>query len=124
MRIYRLSKQGQYLLSVGVVSSIVLIGAGVHDLVGHRVIGFLLLLGVSCVALFVDIRPVILGALLSALAWDYLFIPPRFTLTIGATEDRILLATYFIVVVIHAVLTYRIREINKRYEGRKLRQTR
>lgn len=113
MRIYRLSKQGQYLLSIGVVGSIVLIGTAVHDLVGYRVIAFVLLLGVSGIALFVDIRPVIVGALLSALAWDYLFIPPRFTFTIGATEDRILLATYFIVVLIHAVLTYRIREMQQ-----------
>jgi two-component system, OmpR family, sensor histidine kinase KdpD len=113
MKVYRLSKRGQYLLSIGVVCSIVLIGTAVHDLVGYRVIAFVLLLGVSGVALFVDIRPVIVAALLSALAWDYLFIPPRFTFTVGATEDRILLATYFIVVVVHAVLTYRIREMQQ-----------
>jgi two-component system sensor histidine kinase KdpD len=111
MKIYRLTKQQQYLLSIGVIASMVLVGIAVHDLVGYRVIGFVFLLGVSAIALFVDIRPVIMAALLSALAWDYLFIPPRFTLTIGTTEDRILLATYFIVVVIHAVLTYRIREM-------------
>lgn len=103
----------QYLLSIGVVATMVLIGTAVHDVVGYRVIGFVFLLGVSAIALFVDIRPVILATVLSALAWDYLFIPPRFTITIGTTEDRILLATYFVVVVVHAVLTYRIREMQQ-----------
>lgn len=113
MKIFRLTKQGQYLLSIGVIGSIILIGTGIHNLVGYRVIALLLLLGVSGIALFVDIRPVIVAALASALAWDFLFIPPRFTFTIGAPEDRILLATYFIVVVVHAVLTYRIREMQQ-----------
>jgi two-component system sensor histidine kinase KdpD len=113
MKANRLSQQQQYLLSLGTVGAIVLAGLALHDLVGYRVIAFLFLLGVSGIALFVDIRPVIIAALLSAFAWDFLFIPPRFTFTIGATEDRILLGTYFVVVVVHAVLTYRIREMQR-----------
>jgi two-component system sensor histidine kinase KdpD len=113
MKANRLSVKKQYFLSTGMVTTIVLLGLAAHDVVGHRVIAFLFLLGVSGIALVVDIRPVILAAVLSALAWDYLFIPPRFTLTIGTTEDQILLGTYFLVVMVHAVLTYRIRSMQR-----------
>ena len=34
------------------------------------------------------------GALASALAWDFLFIPPRFTLTISRPEDALMLALW------------------------------
>jgi two-component system sensor histidine kinase KdpD len=122
MKMYRLSVQAQYALSLGVVFSIILAGIVLHNLVGYRVIAFLFLLGVSVVALFVDIRPVIAAAVLSALAWDYLFIPPRFTFSIGTTEDRILLGTYFVVVVVHAVLTYRIREMQKEIRRKELKE--
>lgn len=111
MNVHRFSQKAQYLMSLGVVGFTILLGLLLHDLVGYRVVAFLFLLAVSGIALLVDIRPVIVAALLSAFAWDYLFIPPRFTLTIGESEDRILLATYFIVVVVHAVLTYRINEM-------------
>jgi two-component system sensor histidine kinase KdpD len=113
MKADRVSGQQQYLLSLGTVATIVLAGFALYGLVGYRVIGFVFLLGVSGIALFVDIRPVILAAVLSALAWDFLFIPPRFTVTIGATEDRILLGTYFIVALVHGVLTYRIRKMQR-----------
>jgi two-component system, OmpR family, sensor histidine kinase KdpD len=49
--------------------------------------------------------------LLSALIWDFLFIPPRFTLTVGTPEDRLLLLMYFIVALINAVLTIKIRKM-------------
>ena len=61
----------------------------------------MLLVTVSVLAMFLDIVPVLLAALLSALIWDFFFIPPRFTLTIGSAEDRLLLLMYFIVALIN-----------------------
>lgn len=122
MKTERLSRQKQYLLSLATVATIVLLGFALYELVGYRVIGFIFLLGVSGIALFVDIRPVILAAFLSALAWDFLFIPPRFTFTIGTTEDQILLGTYFLVVSVHAVLTYRIRKMQKEIRRKEVKE--
>ena len=103
-----------------VIGIIVGTGLGFQESVGYRVVAFALLLSISLMALFLGIRPVILAAVLSALLWDYLFIPPRFTFVVGTTEDRLLLATYFIVALLHGVLTFKIREaqqeINKREE--------
>jgi two-component system sensor histidine kinase KdpD len=89
------------------------LGLGLYPLIGHRAVSFMFLFSISILSLFIDIRPLVISAVVSALLWDYLFIPPRFTLTVGDTEDRLLLATYFVVVMIHAVLTYRVRAAEK-----------
>lgn len=63
--------------------------------------------------MFFDILPVLLAALLSALLWDFFFIPPRFTLQVGSTEDTILLLMYFVIALLNGVLTYKIRQFEK-----------
>ncbi len=105
---------------VFVIAIVIAIGLLFRENVGYRVVAFVLLVSISGMALFLDIRPVILASVLSALLWDYLFIPPRFEFSVGTTEDRLLLITYFIVTLLHAVLTFKIRqgqrEISKREE--------
>ena len=49
--------------------------------------------------------PVIVAATLSALLWDYLFIPPLYTLYIGKIEDMLMLIMYFIFAIITGNLT-------------------
>lgn len=81
--------------------------------IGYRVIAFVLLVTVSIIAMLFDIWPVLLSAVLSALVWDFFFIPPRFTLHISNTEDIIMLLMYFVVSSVSVVLTYKIKEITK-----------
>ncbi len=80
-------------------------------------VAFLLLVALSLLALFFDILPILIAALLSTLIWNYFFIPPRFTFHVHAAEDFFLLIMYFIIAMVHAVLTYKIRQIQK--EARK-----
>lgn len=116
--IYKLSKKNQYLVSVLAILTITGLSLTIEGLVGYRVIAFLLLVSVSVLAMFLDIIPVIVAAALSALLWDLLFIPPRFTFAVGTTEDLFLLLMYFIIALIHAVLTYKIREVQKEVRKR------
>jgi two-component system sensor histidine kinase KdpD len=106
-------RKTQYLISVAAVVSVTLIGLALHNLIGYRVVAFMLLVTVSFLTLFLDIIPVILAAILSAILWDLLFIPPRFTFAIGTTEDQLLLLMYFIIALIHAVLTNKIKQVQK-----------
>ncbi len=53
--------------------------------------------------------PMLMMAGLSALAWDFFFIPPRFTLQIKALEDVILLGMFFAVALCMGSLTTRLR---------------
>ncbi|HOX83869.1 MAG TPA: ATP-binding protein [Chryseolinea sp.] len=109
--LYNIAPKNQYLLSVGLVLCVTGLGLALHGLVGYRVVAFMLLVTVSILAMFLDIVPVILAAFLSALFWDLLFIPPRFTFTVGTVEDRWLLLMYFVIALIHAVLTFKIRQM-------------
>ncbi len=107
----RISRTGQYLVAIVLVGGVGGVCYLFSGLVGYRVVAFILLVAVSLIAMFFDILPVLFSALVSALMWDYFFIPPHFTLQVGATEDRILLAMYFIIAMVNAVLTYKIRRI-------------
>ncbi len=78
----------------------------------------MLLVTVSMLAMFLDILPVLMAAILSAVIWDFLFIPPRFTLTVGTAEDRLLLLMYFVVAMINAVLTNKIRQMEKEVKAK------
>ncbi|MCW3094108.1 MAG: histidine kinase [Ferruginibacter sp.] len=84
------------------------------DIIGYKVVAFLLLLSLSCLSLFFKIFPVLIAALLSAFIWNYFFIPPRFTFHVDSAEDFFLLIMYLIIAMVHAVLTYRIRQIEKK----------
>ena len=95
-----------------------LVGLTIQGLVGYRGVAFLLLVTVSILAMFLDIIPVLIGSFLSALIWDFFFIPPRFTFTVGTVEDRVLLLMYFVIAMINAVLTNKIRKIEKAVKER------
>jgi len=80
---------------------------------GYRVVALILLFTVSLLAITFDILPVLLAAALSAFIWNFFFIPPRFTIHVYSTEDTILLIMYFIIAMVNAVFTYKIRQVEK-----------
>ncbi|MEP6597307.1 MAG: ATP-binding protein [Ginsengibacter sp.] len=111
--INKISKPNQLLISVSVVCVISALCYSMSGYLDYKVVAFILLLTVSIVAVLFDIIPVFVTAILSALIWDYFFIPPHFTLQVGTTEDSILLLMYFVIASVNAVLTYKIRQIEK-----------
>lgn len=115
--INRVSKTKQFLLSVSLVCFIAVLCFIFSGVVSYRVVAMILLLTVSILAISFDILPVLSAALLSAFIWNFFFIPPRFTFHVGSTEDVILFFMYFIIALVNAVLTYKIRQIQK--EARK-----
>ena len=66
-------RKTQYLISVVIVLSVTALGLAFHNLVGYQVVALMLLVTVSILTLFLDIVPVIIAAVLSALLWDLLF---------------------------------------------------
>lgn len=105
------SKTSQYLISIAAVFFTALLGYVLTGIVGYRVTALLLLVTVSLLAMFMGIGPVLVASLLSALVWDYFFIPPRFTLQVDTAEDALLLLMYFIISLVTGVLTLRIRKV-------------
>lgn len=83
--------------------------------------GLVYLLAVILLSLRLGRGPVMLAGVLSALTWNYLFIPPRFTFRIEKIEDGLLFGTYFVVALVAGQLTSRIRAqalAERRREGR------
>jgi two-component system sensor histidine kinase KdpD len=99
----------QYAAVLGVVTAVGLANAILVQWTGPRVPGFVFLMAVVVLALFVGRGPVFLAGAASALAWNYFFLPPRFTLTIQSTEDWVLFALYFVVAIVLGQLVARIR---------------
>ena len=82
--------------------------------IGYQVTALILLLAVSILAMLFDIKPVLLAATLSAIIWNFFFIPPIFTFHIAKAEDAFLFLMYFVVALVNAILTYKIRETEKK----------
>ena len=80
------------------------------EFIGYQVVAFALLFEVSILAIFLGIGPILLSATLSALLWDYLFIPPPYTLHIDKTEDVLMFFMYFFIVILNGILTSRVRK--------------
>ncbi len=99
----------QYLFAIAVIAGTGLVNLGLMQFFGPRVPGLVFLLAVVLVALKVGRGPVLLAGATSALAWDFFFLPPRFTLVIEKLEDFILFALYFIVAIVLGQLVARIR---------------
>ncbi len=81
--------------------------------IDYRVVALILLLAVSIIAMLFDIRPVLFSAIFSALLWNFFFIPPLHTFTIGTPEDVLLFLMYFVIAMLNAVLTSKIRKAEK-----------
>lgn len=111
--LHRIDRRKQYIYSILLVLSVALGCYALTPYIGYRVVAFILLVTVSLIAVSFEIFPVLLAAALSAFIWDFFFIPPHFTIHVNATEDAILLLMYFIIAMVNAVLTYKIRQVEK-----------
>ena len=103
------SSRRQYLLSVAATALTTALGFAVYDVFGYTAISLIYLSVVLTLGLFVGRGPLILAATISALAWDFCFIPPRYTFSIGKLEDYLTLGIYFIVAMVMGNLMARLR---------------
>jgi two-component system sensor histidine kinase KdpD len=111
--IKKINRKEQFIISLLFILAVSGICYGIAPFLGYQVVAFILLLAVSIVAISFDILPVLFSAVLSAFIWNFFFIPPRFTFHVGATDDMILFIMYFVIALINAALTHKIRQIEK-----------
>ena len=116
------TKAKQYIISIVLISVISAVCFFASGYIGYRVVALILLVSVSLIAMFFDIFPVLLAAILSALIWDFFFIPPHFRFTVDSTEDLLMLLMYFIIAMVNAVLTNKIRKIQKEAQKKEDKQ--
>jgi two-component system, OmpR family, sensor histidine kinase KdpD len=99
----------QYLTSSLIVILTAIVCFFIRELIGYQVVSFGLLFVVSTLAFFFGTGPILLSATLSALIWDFFFIPPVYTLHVDKPEDMLMLIMFFIIALLSGVLTSRIK---------------
>ncbi len=103
----------QHLISIVLVLAVSVACFFSVQFIGYKVVALILLVTVSLLAMAFDILPVMIAAVLSALIWNFFFIPPLYTFHIDNTEDFLMFLMYFIIALVNAVLTFKIREAEK-----------
>lgn len=98
-----------YALAFLTVAAIAGLSALALPLIGYKAVGFFFLVSVLIVSLFVTFGAVVVAALLSAMIWDYFFIPPAMTLHISHPEDVMMVFSYFVAALVTGTLAHRIR---------------
>lgn len=110
-----------YLGAAAAVAAATGINLLLQPVISYEAVALLLLLVVIVLPLYFGRGPVLLAATLSALLWDLLFIPPRFTFLINKLEDVLLLVLYFVIALVAGTLTTRLKSQQRLLQRREER---
>src|SRR4029453_135369 len=120
----------EYVSAVIGVAAVTIACCLLTPLTGYGAISLIFLLGVLLAGMVLNRGPVLLVAALSALSWNFLFIPPLFTLHIAKIEDALTFATYFIIAITVGSLTAQLKarehlaaQVQLAQESERLRKT-
>jgi K+-sensing histidine kinase KdpD len=120
----------EYAIAVLGVAALTIACWLLKPLIDYGAISLIFLLGVLLAGMVLNRGPVLLVAALSALSWNFLFIPPLFTLHIAKFDDALTFATYFIIAITVGSLTAQLKarehlaaQIQLAHESERLRKT-
>ncbi len=102
-----------YVLSIIFIGGTALICSPLANTQNYHVVSYILLFVVSILSTFMGIGPVLVASTLSALVWNFFFIPPHHTFHIEKTEDILIFGLFFIIALVNGVLTTRVRRQEK-----------
>ena len=93
----------------GLVAAVTGLGLTAGDMVPGDAMGMAYLAAVVAAASLGGLRPALAAGAASFLAWDFFFIPPLHTITIGNAHDAIALLLFVVVAVLSGSLAGRVR---------------
>ncbi len=100
----------EYQMVFGIITIVTLFCLALERITGYASISLVYLLAVVLSGMILSRWPVLLLGTLSALLWNFLFIPPRFTFYIYKTYDAMMFAMYFVIALVMGQITTRLRE--------------
>lgn len=100
----------QYLVALLTVGCVTMLNLLLLPLLDYHAIGFIFLFTVLVLAVFVGRGPISVAAAVSALLWNSLFIPPRFTFVISNVADVMMFGMYFVEALILGNFAARLKE--------------
>jgi len=110
-----------YFLSAIIIAGTAIICAPLANSQNYHVVSFILLFVVSILATFMETGPVLVSSTLSAILWNFFFIPPHYTFHIEKTEDILIFGLFFIIAFVNGVFTTRVRKQEKLVRDREKR---
>ncbi len=88
--------------------------------IGYQSVGLILLLPIFIAAFTAQMKFVLGVGFISALIWDFFFIPPKFHLSISGTQDRMMILTYFTASMIMSVIAKKFQHEQRLIESERL----
>lgn len=119
--ILKSQKINHFVLAAIITGGTALLCTPLANTQNYHVVSFILLFVVSILATFMGTGPVLLASTLSAIFWNFFFIPPQFTFHIEKTEDILIFGLFFIIALVNGVLTTRVRNQEKLVRDREKR---
>ena len=105
----RTSSIRQYGVALGTIGLAAIACQAFSGVMDYRSVGMFFLFIIALLSPSVGPGPLFSAATLSAILWDFLFIPPKYTFAISRSADFFLVFLYFIIALITTILTLRIR---------------
>lgn len=85
----------------------------VSDYTGYSAVALFYLFAVVLAGMWLRRWPTLFLAALSAVLWDFLFVPPRFTFYISRLPDLLMFGAYFVIALVVAHLATKLRQREK-----------
>jgi two-component system sensor histidine kinase KdpD len=92
----------------------------IEPYIGYQSVGLFLMLNILIASFTGKTKVVLFTGGLSALAWNFFFITPRYHFSVSSTQDRVMILTYFIVSLIMAIIASRIHNHKQIIESERL----
>lgn len=113
----------QFAMAAAVAGVVTVLSFLVQAQTGYWAVALFYLLAVTVAATRLHRWPALFLAALSAICWNYLFIPPRYTFFISQLHDAMMFAAFFVVATVIGSLTTRVRERERAERRRQERAT-
>ncbi len=112
-----------YGVAIVVAALVTAVSLAILKYTGYWAVALFYLLAVVLASTRLRRWPTLFFAGLSALLWDFLFIPPRFTFYIGHLHDFLMFGAYFVIAVVVGHLATKLRESEQSERRREERAT-
>jgi two-component system sensor histidine kinase KdpD len=109
--------------ALGIAAAVTAFSLSVFNYIGYWAIALFYLFAVVLVGMRLRRWPTFFLAALSALLWNFLFIPPRFTFYISKFEDFMMFGAYFVIAVVIGHLATQLHEREQAERRREERAT-
>ncbi|MBC8009249.1 MAG: DUF4118 domain-containing protein, partial [Burkholderiales bacterium] len=118
-----ISRPQEYALAAGVTAAVTVGALLLAPYAGYSAAALLYLTAVIVLGRWLGQGPIFLAATLSALTWNFAFIPPLYTFRITKLEDGLTFGLFFVIALITGRLTTRIRAQSRAQDAGERRAT-